>query len=248
MKYLAIIALFALALVAPAYAETAHGTWTISTERGEARLETHWSDGSGSHSNDSRDIDPQSLGIAQQLAGPSQRATFSLHREAGDFAFEGWLGNNEGSGSFTFTPNDAFFNDLTKRGYTFDSMGTKMAFATLDITMSYVNQVEALGLKGETGHLIAMKALKVTPQYVHDLQSAGVQGLEGSRIISLKALHVDSAFVNEIAAAGYPHLEANQYVTLKAMHIDGAYIKYLRDHGLKNLTINQIVSMKAQHI
>jgi hypothetical protein len=171
-----------------------------------------------------------------------------LHREAGDFAFDGWVGNGEGSGSYTFTPNDAFFTTLRNRGYDATTIDYKMAFADLDITTSYVNEMESLGLKGDVNNLIALKALNVSAQYVRDLQAAGVSDISAQQIISLRALHVDAAYVKEIAGAGFPHLAAGQYVTLKAMNVDAAYIRYLRSHGFKNLTVDQVVSMKAERI
>jgi hypothetical protein len=171
-----------------------------------------------------------------------------LHREAGDYAFDGWLGNGAGAGSYTFTVNDAFFTALRNRGYDVRTLDYEMAFANLDITTEYVDQMESLGYRGDVNQLVAMKALGVSAQYVHDLQAAGVTDLTQSQVVSMRALRVDRAFIDEIAKAGFPHLSANQYVTLKAMRIDGAYIRYLRSHGFKNLTVSQVVTMKAERI
>ncbi len=232
-----------------ARADTARGTWNIVSERGTVQLETNWHSADGrNNDNHSSTIDPATLGISNALASPGQHATFSTHREAGDYRFEGWLGNGEGSGSYTFQVNEAFFDALRKRGYDVKTLDYEMAFANLDITSEYIDQMESLGYKGEVNQLIAMKALGVTPQYVHDLQTAGITDLTETMVISMRALHVDQAYVNEIAEAGFPHLSANQYVTLRAMHVDGAYIRYLRSHGFKNLTVNQVVTMKAERI
>jgi hypothetical protein len=245
----AAVALLFCSVATAAGAETARGTWNLTNVHGRLELQLHWRSPDGRDNNDhSSYVDAQALGIANALNSSGQHATFASHREAGDFAFEGWLGNGEGAGSYTFTPNDAFFSSLRNRGYDITTMDYKMAFADLDITMNYVNEMESLGFKGDVSHLIALKALNVSRQYVQDLQAAGVTDITTSQIISLRAVHVDREYVKEIAGAGFPHLSADQYVTLKAMHVDAAYIRYLRSHGFKNLTVDQVVGMKAQRI
>jgi hypothetical protein len=233
----------------PARADTARGTWNITDAHGKPQLELHWQGTDGLHNDEhSGYVDPQSLGIAGALKSHGEHTTFALRREAGDFAFEGWVGNGEGSGSYTFTPNDAFFASLRSRGYDITKMDDELVFGDLDITKTFVDEMESLGLKGDVGNLIALKALGVSRQYVNDLQTAGVTDISAQQLIALRALHVDAAYVNEIAGAGFPHLAAGQYVTLKAMHVEAAYIRYLRSHGFKNLTVDQVVSMKAERI
>lgn len=238
-----------LILSLPASADTARGSWNLTNIHGSLQLETRWQSPDGRDNNQhSSYVDVQALGISDALKSRGQHATFSLHREAGDFAFEGWLGNGEGAGSYTFTPNDAFFTSLRSRGYDVTTMDYKMAFANLDITTKYIDQMESLGFKMDVNNLVAMKAMGVTPQYVHELQAAGITDLTTSQIVSMRALRIDQGYINEIASAGFPHLAAGQYVTLKAMRVDAAYIRYLRGHGFKNLTVDQVVTMKAERI
>ncbi len=237
------------AFTASANADVAHGTWNITADHGAVQLETRWNSGSGRHDNEhSSAIDAAALGISKALASPGQHVTFNLHREAGDYAFDGWLGNGEGAGNYTFAPNESFFTALRKRGYDVQTLDYEIAFGNLDITTQYVDEMEALGYKLEVNKLVAMRALGVTAQYVRDLRSAGVSDVTQSQVISMRALRVDRAYVDEIAQAGFPHLSANEYVTLKALRVDGAYIRYLRGHGFKNLTVNQVVTMKAERI
>ena len=245
----ATVAMLLALVAAAAQADSAHGTWNITSVHGTLQLEMRWESPDGHSNNDhSGDVDANALGIADAINSSGKHATFALHREAGDFAFEGLVGNGEGVGNYTFTPNDAFFASLRNRGYDVTMMDYKMAFADLDITKDFVDQMESLGLKSDVSNLIALKALGVSQQYVHDLQAAGVTDISPQQIIALRALHVDAAYVNEIGGAGFPHLAAGQYVTLKAVRVDAAYIRYLRSHGFKNLTVDQVVGMKAERI
>lgn len=237
------------ALTTAAFADSTKGTWTITSDHGVTQLEMHWRSADDRHNSDhSSSIDPSTLGVTAALNSPGEHTTFRVHREAGDYAFDGWLGGGQGAGTYTLTLNDAFFAALRSRGYDVTSIDYETAFANLDITTEYVNQMESLGFKIDASQLIAMKALDVTAQYVRDLQAAGVTDITQSQVVAMRALRIDRNYVNDIAQAGFPKLSANEYVTLKALHVDGAYISYLRSHGFKNLTVNQVVTMKAERI
>jgi len=85
-------------------ASTLNGTWSILTRYGEVRLEMQWSDGRGSSNSSVHGADVNALGIAGALASSGEHVHFSLHREAGDFAMDGWVGNAQGGGTYAFAP------------------------------------------------------------------------------------------------------------------------------------------------
>ena len=104
---------------------------------GHVHLRTTWSDASGHHSNsEDREVDANVLGIAAPLASNGSHVRFGMHREAGDFVFEGWIASGNGAGTYTFTPDAAFFDDLRNRGFTIDgddSMGKELSAASIDL-------------------------------------------------------------------------------------------------------------------
>ncbi len=225
------------------------GTWSMQTADGQAQFETRWSSPDGHHNNDSsHTVSLADLGFANNQT-PNGHVTFKQHRDAGDFVFDGWLNNGDGGGTYTFTQNAAFFNELKRRGYDVnDEEGKMMTAATLDITMAYVNSIEALGYRGDFNHLVTFRALNITSQYVSEMKNAGIGDLSENEIVSLKALKVDQKYVSELASVGFSHLSARDLVTMKALKIDSAYIKYLAGHGFRNLTVHQVVEMKAERI
>lgn len=254
--------------------DSINGTWTLLSEANNVRLDLSWSNGRSSSESTLRPIDANALGIASALASNGERVRFGLHREAGDYSLEGWVASGKGGGTFAFTPNAAFFDDLRSRGYKATGPEKELAAADLDVTREYVNELERAGVSLDFDRLIAfralgidgayinamasvgfthlsaeqlesLKALRIDRDYVEGIRAQGVTGVTEESAVELKALHVDASYMQELADAGYPHLSARDYVQLKALHVDGAYVKDLARHGLTHLSVEQLVNYKA---
>lgn len=210
-------------LAAVVAVSAATGSWSISTVNGHVHLRTTWSDAAGNHSNsDDHDVDANKLGIAALFVSNGSHVRFGMHREAGDFAFEGVVGSGNGGGTYTFTPDAAFFDDLRKRGFTIDGenpIGRELSAASIDLTREYVD----------------------------DLQRAGID-LDFNRLITFRALGIDSAYIRDLASVGFSHMKAGQYIAFKALGITSGYIRYLQAHGLRNLTPGEVIVAKSQQI
>jgi hypothetical protein len=229
-----------------ARADTLNGTWAVLNNGSETRMDLHWSNGSGS-SNDStlHDVDVNALGIAGALASSGQDVHFRLHREAGDYAMDGWVGGGKGGGTYAFTPNAAFFDDLRREGISVDQPEKQLTFANLDVTREYIADMRSAGYTLDAKELITFRALRIDRAYIDSMRAQGLSNVDAREMVSLKALRVDAAYIQMLAGYGYAHLEAQQYVTLKALGIDGDYIKRLADRGFNHLTVRQLVNYKA---
>jgi hypothetical protein len=254
--------------------DSVNGTWALLSQAGETRLEISWSNGRSSTQSTLRPVDANALGIASALASSGGHVRFGLHREAGDYYLEGWVARGKGGGTFIFTPNAAFFDDMRSRGYRVTGPENELAAADLDITREYINELQHAGMSLDFDQLIAfralridgayieamasvgfthldanqlesMKALHIDRAYIEGIRAQGVTGVDEQSVVELKALHADASYVQELGAAGYPHLSAQDYVQLKALHIDGEYVKDLARHGLTHLTVQQLVNYKA---
>jgi hypothetical protein len=279
MKTFTITSLAALLFVASTLTalradDSINGTWAILSDAGQVRLELNWSSGRSSGQSTLRPIDANALGIASALVSNGEHVHFGLHREAGDYSLEGWIAGGKGGGTYTFTPNAAFFDDMRSRGYNVTGPEKELAAADLDITREYVNELEHAGVSLDFDRLIAfralgidgayinsiaavgfthlnaeqlesLKALRIDRSYVEGIRAQGVTGVNEESVVELKALHVDESYMQELATAGYPHLSARDYVQLKALHVDGEYVKDLARHGLTHLTVQQLVNYKA---
>ena len=254
--------------------DSINGTWALQSQGGEMRLEISWSNGRSHSESTLRPVDANALGIASALASSGEHVRFTMHREAGDYSLDGWVASGKGGGTYTFTPNAAFFDDLRSRGYKVAGPENELTAADLDVTREYVSELEhagvsldfdrliafrALGIDGayinamasvgfthlDADELESMKALHIDRTYVEGVRAQGVTGVNERSVVELKALHVDASYIQELAAAGYPRLSAQDYVQLKALHVDGEYVKDLARHGLTHLTVGQLVNYKA---
>ena len=208
-------------IAAPALAdETVSGKWATDTSKsGAPRIVVHYSDGQGNHENSSDMTLPANALPDGALTAPEQHVAFSIQRKAGKYDFDGQLVNGRGGGTYTLTLDDRFFEDMRARGYDTNSTAERIAFASLDITREYVDEMDKLGLQTTTPQMIAMRALAVDSAYVRDLRAGNITGLTVANIIAMRALNVDSN-----------------------------YIRYLRAHGIKNLSAANVIAMKAENI
>jgi len=234
--------LHAIALVL----STINGTWSLSTGANHVQLELRWSNGNGSRSDSTQhDVNAGDLGIANALSSNGQHVQFTIHREAGDYAMDGWVGNGKGGGTYEFTPNDTFFADLRKRGFDVPSPEKQITCADLDITRKYVDELAGLGYKLDLDDLITFRALRIDRAYVQGLRSQGIANLDQREVVDFKALDIDGSYIAMLAKNGYARLSARDYINLKALRVDEDYIKDLAAHGLTHLSVEQLVNYKA---
>jgi hypothetical protein len=212
-----------LAAVGIARCETARGSWSVTTRDATTLFETNWGDNASHKTSDIRAVDARTLGIASALASSGTHVQFRVAREAGEYLFEGWVANGSGGGTFEFTPNMAFFDDLRKRGISMDAdddpIIKEMTATDMDVTRAYVDDILRSGIT-----------------------------LDFHQLITFRALEIDGAYVRDLASVGFSHLETHQYITFKSLKIDSRYVKYLQAHGMRNLTAREVITAKAEQI
>lgn len=255
-----------------------NGSWSISPSSipGDVNLELRIDD-TEHHNDSSHDVPASSLGLSQQQLENGHHVNFSLAREAGTFACEGWIAQSKGGGSMTFAPSAAFERAMNDRGYDL-SASEQATAAMLDLTSGFIDGIFAAGyphvpfeklvtfraLRIDEGYarsmrsifgdsldaedLISLRALGVTSDYITGLRSAGTAIVGARQAIQLRALHVDAGYVRDLANAGYPNLTPNELVQLRALGIDAAYVERVKAHGYPHPTIEDLVRIKAMRI
>src|SRR5690349_9265461 len=94
----------------------------------------------GGHGQISSDIDTQSLQLSsEELASDGSPATFTLTREAGSFACDGWISTGKGGGNFRFSPSAEYLANMHSRGHRTLSGYERVGAALLNITVAYVD-------------------------------------------------------------------------------------------------------------
>ena len=75
---------------------------------------------------------------------------FQLKRDAGTFNFEGWFKEGNGSGHFTFTPDQGFASQLTSQGIGSPTDEQLLSLAMSDTGFALINELKAQGYERPT--------------------------------------------------------------------------------------------------
>lgn len=249
---LALTSALALAVNGAAAAANSAGNWSVTPAAapGMYYFELTVEDPDGhDHSRSGSDYAPSSIGLtAQQLSGAGHHVAFTIARDAGTFACDGWVANGRGGGSVTFVPSAAFISSMNARGYD-PTDGQIVSAAIVDVSNAYIDGLVSAGVeKPAFEDLIAMRALKVDGRYVSDLHSAGIDVTAPRELIQLKALEVDAAYVKALAAVGYTNLSSRQLVQLRALKIDAAFVRRVQAHGIAHPTVEDLVRLKSLNV
>lgn len=229
-----------------------NGTWAMTPAAADGKIyfDLTIEDSSGhGHSRSGSDYTPSALGLtARQLAGPGHRITFTVARDAGSFACDGWVADGRGGGSVTFTPSADYIAKMNARGYNPTDEQIASA-ATVDVSNAFVDGLAATGVeKPSFQDLIAMRALNVDAAYVNDLRSVGIDDSTPRGLIELKALDVTAAYVKTLVAVGYTGLSSHQLVQLRALRIDAAFVRKVQAHGIAHPTVEDLIRLKSMDV
>jgi len=229
-----------------------NGTWAITpaAESGKFYLDLTIEDLDGhGHSRGGENYTPASIGLAPaQLAGSGHRIAFTIARDAGSFACEGWIDNGRGGGSATFTPSAGFISSMNLRGYDL-SLNQLASAATVDLTVPFIDGVVASGIpKPSFEELISMRALGIDAAYIAALRSVGITAGSARELIELKALKVDANYVKTLAAVGYSNLSPRQLVQLRALKIDADFVRRVKAHGLSHPSVEDLIRLKSMDV
>lgn len=226
--------------------------------------------------NGSFDVDVAQLGLpAADLDSTGKHVEFTLARDAGSFACDGWAGKGQGAGTFAFSPSTRFLDGLRARGLGEPTTHKLLGAASVDLTLDYIDRIASSGYPHlpldrlitfralrvtpesvaelrrtfsadlSAEDVVSLAALRVTPAYVTEMRSLGISVPSAQKAIQLRALRIDRSYVESLAKAGYPNLDAEQIVQLKALGVDDVYIRHLASHGFTNLTVSKLVQLKA---
>lgn len=249
-----------LALIVPAIGGVASassavtGTWSLepSATPGAVHFSIRTEDADGeSHVSSSFSTTLAELGLSDaQLRSPGIHVTFTLSREAGSIACDGWIANGKGGGPFTFTPNPAYASAMRSLGAGSLTPQNQLVGAVLDISTAYVRSMAAAGYPDLSfANLTAFRALKIDAAYARAMRGAfGSNGLPASQLTPLKALDVSPEYLASMQSVGVPIASAEEAIRLRALHIDGAYVKRVEAHGFAHPTVDQLVRLKALNV
>lgn len=231
------------------------GTWT-------AKVKTSAKDGSGTpnreriylsfsretakgghnqHGSDFAYADLQGLTYDQAQNG---RASFRVVREAGTIECEGTFTAGKGSGTFTFTPNQAFIDGMRSRGFTFRDEQLFSA-ATVNVTMAAADDLKNSGLGPvTTDDLFKVVIFKVTPQFIAEMKATGFPNLGLEELVKARIFKVDADFVRQVHEMGFEKQDFEGLVKFRIFKVTPEYLTELKNNGFSNLSSEEVVKFR----
>jgi hypothetical protein len=203
--------------------------------------------------------------------------TFVVSRDAGRVDFEGFMKDEEGAGTFRFTPDTKFVASMSAIGFPGIDAPKQFAMALHDVSLDYAKQMKAENLSNlDTDKLLAFRVFNVNPQFIRDMRAAGVPAKDADRLIAFRVHGVTPAmvrelrkssidtsedqliafrvhgvtpeFVQKVEKLGFAQPGADQLVAMRVHGVTPEYIAGLKSRGLKDLTIDKVVSLKIHGI
>jgi len=189
----------------------------------------------------------------------TEKADFTLTREAGTVVFNGKFDAEQGIGHYKFTPNKDYMAFIGKQNIVDMDDDEYFSFFMADVKKDYVQFLKENGFKDiSRNQIMSMSYQKIDAAYIKYWKDLGYKDLTSQQLVSLKIQGIDAAYVNDIRKAGYTDLTVQQLISFKQQKIDGNYINSLRKANVKlsgtsvgeleKPTAQQIISSKNMHI
>src|SRR5262249_54011204 len=135
-------------------------------------------------------------GLAAILTGPGGPAHYTLKRDAGSFDFDGVVRAGAGGGTFSFTPNNAFGDELVRRGFSRPTAFDLGTLAWSDIGLAFIDDLSALKYERPTlPQLVNAARHGVTRVYLREMSDLGYRLGRIDALVVLRDHGVDPAFV-----------------------------------------------------
>lgn len=189
-------------------------------------------------------------GLTAEIAfSPKTRVTFSLVREAGTFACEGFFNQGRGAGFWTFTPNQSFVSAMNGRGYSNLTEDNVLWAAWNNLTTKFIEDLKSAGydqLKFE--ELLRAASHEITPEFIREMRSAGFDKLSMEQLIRARNHDITSQYVSEVRSMGFDKQSLESLIRFRNHDITKEFIAQMGSAGFKELSIEQLIRLKNHDI
>jgi hypothetical protein len=194
-------------------------------------------------------------GLTREQALRDGPVRFSLVREAGTIDCEGSFQNGKGSGTFRFSPSQAFVSAMKSRGYDFqkDSPSTEegrfedrlFTAAALNVTTALADDLNSAGF-GNLGVNDLFKAaiFKVDSAFMREMKATGFPNMGMEELVKARIFKLDAKFVREAAQMGFDKEPFENLVKLRIFKVTPQFIAEVRGEGLNNLSLEELVKLQ----
>ncbi|HET9305809.1 MAG TPA: hypothetical protein VFO46_07275 [Candidatus Sulfotelmatobacter sp.] len=224
------------------------GDWTISKSDEPGKVEfsliEHHHGGTSNHQSDW----PASAfqGVDFSKAG-RQDVQFTITRDAGKIACEGFLNNGEGAGIFHFQPDANYPREMKSLGFEVDDE-KQFAMAVQDVSLDFAKQMKNEHLSDlDADKLIAFRIFGVDSAFIEALRAEGLKVSDSDKLVAFRIHGVTPQMVRSLHQAGYSPDED----TLIAMRIHGAtpeWMEQLKQRGYDHVDLEQLIAFRIHGV
>jgi beta-lactamase regulating signal transducer with metallopeptidase domain len=228
--------------------ENVPGTWELRPTEKEGIVHLRLVEWNSSNSSNIS-IDQLDGLTASQMAGPGGPVQFKLRRDAGTFLFEGVLRNRVAAGTFSFSPNPTFPEELAKRGFARPTAREQYQMARHDIGFAFVDELNKQGYqKPSTSELVRAGQHGVNATYLREMGALGYKLESLEPLVTLRDHGVTPDYVRGLAELGYKGLSADGLRNARDHGIVPDYVRGMRDLGYASLPMEQLVNARDHGI
>jgi predicted metallopeptidase len=231
------------------------GTWKIerrydketkAEKLGEIQLslERRTEGGRNNHGSNYKISDFEGLS-SDQINSTNSTASFRMVREAGTIDFEGVFHNGLGTGTFRFTANPAFVENMRSRGYANISQERLFTATFLNLTMAFIDDLRSAGF-GDLGieELFKARIFNVTPQFMSEMKSIGFPGLGMEDLVKARIFKIDADFARQVKEMGFANDSMEGLVKLRIFKVTPEFLREMRTSNFPNLSSEEAVKLR----
>ncbi|MBX3281234.1 MAG: hypothetical protein KF756_02035 [Acidobacteria bacterium] len=196
---------------------------------------------------------------SQTQNGP---VSFTISREAGQAIFTGSFTDGRGSGTFTFTPDRAFFDRMQQKGFDFykekpaEDKVERSTFEDRALTAFFLNVTSARAddiLAANFGNLdiddlFKAAIFKIDGKFMAEMKATGFPNLSMEDLVKARIFKIDANFVSQISQMGFDKGNFESLVKFRIFKVTPEFLNELRAAGLANLTGEDVVKCRIFNI
>jgi hypothetical protein len=177
----------------------------------------------------------------------TQEVSFTLTRDAGNFNFEGVLRNGAGAGSFQFSPDARYVQQMKALGFA-GVEDEQMAFALHDVSLEFARDMKSENLlELDTDKLLAFRIHGVTRKFIDELKAAGQSERNSDRLIAFRIHGVTPEMVQRLRTAGYTP-ESDDLIALRIHGATPEWMEQLKQRGYADASLEQLVAFRIHGV
>lgn len=226
--------------------EITSGQWTMQRSETPGMVQFTMQSPRGGHAFTNTHNRPNSDFSGLDLAQDTQ---FTLTRDAGKFEFEGVVRDGAGAGSFQFSPDARYVEQMKSLGFGgVEADGKQIHFAMLDVSLNFAREMKNAKLQNlDTDKLLAFRIHGVSRKFIDELQAAGHDERDSDQLIAFRIHGVTPELVKRVRAVGYTP-DSKMLIAMRIHGVTPEYMDELKQHGYAGAPLDQLVAFRIHGV